>query len=141
MNKRSNGAFSAVSFALCASLFLLAPASPLHANASDPKSLEPSRVGDPGSRVTRDRTGVIPTEDGKTLRLTTDLGSVKVIALDPGSAMAVRYTVHIETDARGSAAEHLLDRYVLTAKATPAGVDINGTLPPQMGRSSSVGAQ
>ena len=98
-------------------------------------------MGDPGPRVSKDRTGVIPTEDGKTLRLTTDLGSVKVIALDPGSAMAVRYTVHIETDARGSAAEHLLDRYVLTAKATPAGVDINGTLPPQMGRSSGVGAQ
>ena len=46
-----------------------------------------------------------------TLRLTTDLGSVNIVPLEAGAAPVVRYTVHIETDARGPAAltMHLLE--------------------------------
>lgn len=139
MNTQSNRRLSLIVSALSATLFLLGSAALSYPRASEPKSIEPSKVGEPGPRVSKDRTGVIPTEDGKTLRLTTDLGSVKIIALDPVSAMAVRYTVHIETDAHAPAAERLLDRYSLTAKVTPTGVDINGALPAQMGRSA--GAQ
>src|SRR5262249_6866840 len=139
MNAQSNRRLSLIVSALSTTLFLLDSTAPSYAKASEPKCIEPSKVGDPGPRVSRDRTGVIPTEDGKTLRLTTDLGSVKIVLVEPGSATAVRYTVHIETDARATSAERLLDRYSLMAKATPTGVDINGALPVQVGRSA--GAQ
>src|SRR5262249_54695006 len=113
MNAQSNRRLSLIVSALSTTLFLLDSTAPSYAKASEPKCIEPSKVGDPGPRVSRDRTGVIPTEDGKTLRLTTDLGSVKIVLVEPGSATAVRYTVHIETDARATSAERLLDRYSL----------------------------
>ena len=81
------------------------------------------------------------TTDGLTLRLTTDLGSVKIVPLEAGSAPLVRYAVHIETDVRAPLAQHLLDHYSLIAKATPAGVEITGNLPPQFARFTASGAQ
>jgi TonB family protein len=112
------------------------------ASGAERASVEPAKPGDPPApRVSVDRNGVVPTEDGLTLRLTTDLGSVKIVPLEPGSASVVRYSVHIETDARASLAEHLLDHYSLAAKATSTGVEINGALPPQIAHSSATGAQ
>jgi len=118
----------------------LAPA--LRAAGTQPASMEPAKPADPNPpRVSADRTGVLETKDGLTLRLTTDLGSVRIVPLEAGVSAAVRYSVHIETDARGKLGERLLDHYSLTAKATSAGVDINGTLPPQIARASATGAQ
>jgi TonB family protein len=91
--------------------------------------------------VAADRTGSLPTKDAATLHLTADLGSVRVVVLPPGIAPEVRYSVHIETDARSPLAEHLLDRYGLSARNVPDGVEIAGTLPPQLSRASSNGAQ
>ena len=91
--------------------------------------------------VAADRTGSIVTKDAATLHLTADLGSVRVISLPPGASPEVRYSVHIETDARSPLADHLLDRYALTARNVPDGVEITGTLPPQLSRASSNGAQ
>jgi len=82
------------------------------------------------------RAGVIDTNDGLLLRLTTDLGSVKILQLEPGASSVVRYTVHIETDARGSAAQQLLDSYSLKAKSTNYGVEITSALPQQAARST-----
>jgi hypothetical protein len=111
------------------------------ATSIDPAPIEPTKPGEPSAgRVAADRNGSLPTRDGLTLRLTTDLGSVKIVPLPPGAPPVVRYTVHIETDARASLAQRLLGRYSLTAEATDAGVEINGTLPPTA-RSSSTGTQ
>jgi hypothetical protein len=111
------------------------------ATSIDPAPIEPTKPGEPSAgRVAADRNGSLPTRDGLTLRLTTDLGSVKIVPLPPGAPPVVRYTVHIETDARASLAQRLLGRYSLTAAATDAGVEINGTLPPTA-RSSSAGTQ
>jgi TonB family protein len=140
MNIRSTRPLLAIAPALCANLLLFVPIAASHASRSERRSVELAKSAEPGPRVTTDRTGIIPTEDGRTLRLTTDLGSVKIVSLEPGSPRAVRYTVHIETNARASAAEHLLNHYSLTAKATPTGVDINGALPTQMGH-AGVGVQ
>src|SRR4030088_127195 len=87
------------------------------------------------------RTGVLETQDGLTLRLNADLGSVHIITLEAGAAPAVRYTVRIETDARPQQAQALLDKYVLRAKATGAGVEMEGALPPQAARAAASGAQ
>jgi hypothetical protein len=112
------------------------------ARAIDPVPVEPAKPGEPsGARVAADRTGSLPTKDGLTLHLATDLGSVKIVSLPAGAPPVVRYTVHLETDARAPLAGRLLDRYSLTAQAGEAGVEINGTLPAQMARSSAAGVQ
>lgn len=107
------------------------------ADAKEPAPLEHTKPADPGSQhATIVRSGVLGTRDSLTLRLITDLGSVNIVLLDPASPPVVRYTVHIETDAHGSAAQMLLDSYSLKAKTAPSGVEITGTLPPQAARSA-----
>jgi len=124
---------TAIHFAplLCAAA-LLAPS--MTSGTREPATPAPelTKPGDPTlARFSANRTGSLQTSDGLTLRLATDLGSVKIVPLESGSAPAVRYAVHIETDARAPLAQHLLDHYSLNAKATPAGVEITGNLPPQ----------
>src|SRR5258708_2621425 len=100
-------------------------------------AIEHSQPPEPGSQhATADRSGVLATKDGLTLKLTTDVGSVNIAQLDPGAAPVVRYAVHIETDARGSGAQRLLDVYSLKAKSNNSGVEIAGMLPPQAARSA-----
>jgi TonB family protein len=62
---------------------------------------------------------------------------VRIVTLEPGVPPVVRYTAHIETDARAPLAQNLLDRYSLTAKATASGVEIIGASPSQAGRSGA----
>jgi TonB family protein len=100
-----------------------------------------NKPGEPAPRISEDRTGSLQTSDGLTLRLSTDLGSVKIVPLEAGSAPLVRYAVHIETDVRAPLAQHLLDHYLLSAKATPSGVEITGNLPPQLAHFTASGAQ
>jgi TonB family protein len=90
----------------------------------------------PGAHSSVVRSGVLETRDALTLRLTTDLGSVRILQLEAGAAPVVRYTVHIETDARNPVAQQLLDNYVLKARSTNYGVEITGTLPAQAPRST-----
>jgi TonB family protein len=75
------------------------------------------------------RTGAFPTSDGLTLHVRTDLGSVEVQALPPGTPPQVRYTVNVETDAAGSTGKKLLDAYVLAASTSPTGIELTGSLP------------
>jgi len=126
---------------LCAIVFFVA-ASPAGSREHTRRGVELTKAGDPaGSRTSTDRTGSLPTSQGLTLRLNTDLGSVKIVPQDANAAPVVQYAVHIETDARVALAQHLLDRYSVIAKATPAGVEITGTLPPQMAHSANSAAQ
>ena len=112
------------------------------APASDPALTEPVKNPEPGpAHFSAERTGVIETKEKLTLRLTTDLGSVRVVLLDPSDAPVVRYSVHIETDARSSLAQKLLANYSLRAKATPGGVEIAGALPSAAQRNAASGAQ
>src|SRR5216683_736299 len=123
---------TAIHFArlLCAAV-LLAPSTTSGTREPGIAAPELTKPGEPTPRVSADRTGSLQTSDGLTLRLTTDLGSVKIVPLENGSASVVRYAVHIETDARAPLAQHLLDHYSLSAKSTSAGVEITGNLPPQ----------
>jgi TonB family protein len=116
---------------LCAAV-LLAPSMASGTREPGAAALELTKPGEPTQpRVSDSRTGFVQTLDGLTLRLTTDLGSVKIVPLESGSTPVVRYAVHIETDARAPLAQHLLDHYSLVAKSTSAGVEITGSLPPQ----------
>ncbi len=120
-------------------VFFLAPLAPpvFAAEAREAAAIEHTQPADPGSQhASVVRTGVLSTKDALTLRLTTDLGSVNIVQLEAGAAPVVRYTVRIETDARNSAAQQLLDSYSLKAKSISSGVEINGMLPPQAARSA-----
>jgi TonB family protein len=137
--KTASGRFRALSriaFALVVSGTLW-PSQGLVANAIDPDPRDPVLPGEPGPRASVDRSGTLQTRDGQTLHLTTDVGSVRIVALEPGAPPAVRYSVHIETDARAPLAESLLEHYSLTARATATGVEIIGASPAQTGRSGA----
>jgi TonB family protein len=126
-------------FHILAILFFLAALAPpvFAAEAKEPAATERTQPSEPGSQhASVVRSGMLGTKDGLTLRLTTDLGSVTVVPLEAGAAPVVRYTVHIETDARGPAAQLLLDTYTLKAKSVSSGVEITGMLSPQAARSA-----
>ena len=138
MNRKFTNAHSTVLWSAMLAIALLAPV----ARAGESLGNDPVKNNDVTlPHVAADRTGSIPTKDTATLHLTADLGSIRVMTLPPGVAPEVRYAVHIETDARTPLAEHLLDRYGLLTRTVPDGVEITGTLPPQLSRPSSNGAQ
>jgi len=134
--KSSSGAVTGVPRIALSLIFsaALLPGMASSANSFEPHSIEPAVPGDPGPRASVDRSGTLQTSDGLTLHLATDLGSVRIIALEPGAPPMVRYSAHIETDARTPLAQNLLDHYSLTAKTTAYGVEIIGASPSQAGR-------
>ena len=81
--------------------------------------------------VSAERSGTIPTSEGLTLHVTTDLGSVNIQKQPTGSPRAIHYSVHIETDAREPLATKLLQNYALAAASNASGVTITGTIPQQ----------
>ena len=95
----------------------------------------PATLG--GAHVSRDLNGVFDTQENLTLRLNADLGSVHILPLERGASPVVRYSVHIETDAREPLASQLLEHYVLSAKNLPSGIEITGSLPSQVSRSAN----
>ena len=114
----------------CLFFFATIPAMALSATEPGVHVVVAERATEPGGRhVTRDLNGVLSTGENLTLKLNTDLGSVRIVPLQSGAMPEVRYSVHIETDARGSAAAQLLDRYALDAENTPSGTEITGNLP------------
>src|SRR5882757_8087340 len=105
--------------------------------AEDPAAIivEPAKGTEPGGgHFSKDLNGVLQTSENLTLHLNTDLGSVHVVPLQKGTTPAVRYSVHIETDARQPLATQLLERYVLNARSLSTGTEITGNLPQQVAR-------
>src|SRR5271168_5263441 len=90
------------------------------AGPGDPGNNPPAPVAITGAatHVTAERNGALTTADGLTLRVNTDMGSVRIVPLENGAAPVVRYLVHLETDAREPQATTLLTNYVLKAKNT-----------------------
>ena len=100
-----------------------------------PIIVEPERPAPGAPHVARDLNGVLESKENLTLRVNADLGSVHIVSLERGASPTVRYTVHIETDAREPLASQLLEHYLLSAKSTASGIEITGNLPPQLSRS------
>src|SRR5216684_4519114 len=108
--------------------------------AKDPAAIivEPAKGTAPGgAHFSRDLNGVLQTSENLTLRLNTDLGSVHVVPLQKGAAPVVRYSIHIETDARDPLATQLLEHYILNARNSPSGIEITGNLPQQVSRGAN----
>jgi 2-methylcitrate dehydratase PrpD len=95
-------------------------------------SASAANTGQPASqRAALDRSGVLATREGLTLKFTGDEGSVKIVTLERGAAPVVRYSVHVETDLRINQAQQILERYSVSARTSPSGVEIVSALPPQ----------
>ena len=117
---------------------MLLAAAPAAFAAPEPRDPAPIPTG---PRAFVERNGTLQTEDGLKLRVTADLGSVRVFTLAPGEAPTVRYTVRVETDAPSPLAEQLLAQYSLTTKTTPGGVQLTGALRPRSARGRAAEAQ
>jgi TonB family protein len=76
-----------------------------------------------------DRSGEIAAGTASAFILAADLGSVQIRTVTPDANPMVRYSVHLETDARQPSAQALLDKYSLTARQTPNGILLSSTLP------------
>lgn len=138
IEKSSSEAMRRAKMAHGGAIFVAAFASALLASplvcAREPAAEYSFSGSDPGApHAFVDRSGVLDTREGLALRLNTDLGSVRIVPLERGERPVVRYTVHIETDARGRAAQQLLARYSLSGESTADGAEITGSLPPDAG--------
>jgi TonB family protein len=133
--------FSLSFLSVAAALLSFAIFSPQSSAARDPVASawpDPTKAGEPATpHLAAERSGAFETKNGLTLRLSADLGSVRVVPVELGAAPVVRYSVHIETDARAPLAQSLLDKYTVRTKASSAGVDIEGALPPQAARGAA----
>jgi TonB family protein len=93
-------------------------------------TITPCAAGENGPpHASADHSGEIAAGSANTFILAADLGSVQIQTLPQGANPVVRYSVHLETDARQPVAQSLLDKYSLTARQTRDGILLSGTLP------------
>jgi TonB family protein len=76
-----------------------------------------------------DRTGELPVGDARTFSLIADMGSVHILPQPAGAPPAVRYTVHLETDAHEPLSQTLFNHYILNSRDTRGTITLNGLLP------------
>lgn len=79
--------------------------------------------------ISADRSGELPAGDARTFSLMADMGSVHILPQPAGSPPAVRYTVHLETDAHEPLSQMLFNRYVLNFREARGRIALNGMLP------------
>ncbi len=112
--------------------WLVAAVAVLCLPAASGRARQQSAPGE-GRRLVEEKTGTLTTRDALRLRLVTDLGNVRIFTDSPSGQ--VSYRVRIETDSRESGAQNLLKQYQLTARSTPAGVELLGQAAPmELGR-------
>jgi TonB family protein len=76
-----------------------------------------------------DRTGELPAGNARTFSLIADMGSVHILPQPAGAPPAVRYTVHLETDAHEPLSQTLFSRYILNFRDVRGTITLNGLLP------------
>jgi len=91
-----------------------------------PRPPKPPGTTAESRRLTEEKVGTLPTHEGLRLRLAADLGDVRILTQNSDQ---VSYKVRIEVDAREPGAAEVLKRYSLTARNTPAGVQLTGEVP------------
>ena len=76
-------------------------------------------------RLVQEKTGVLTTRDTLRLRLQTDIGNIRVKTQNSGQ---VSYRVRIETDSSQPGARKLLEQFAVSARTTPDGALIRGSV-------------
>jgi TonB family protein len=93
-------------------------------------TITPRAAGENGPpHASADHSGEIAAGSANAFILAADLGSVQIQTEPPAPNPVVRYSVHLETDARQPVAQALLEKYSLTARQTREGILLSGTLP------------
>ena len=87
------------------------------------------KAGNAPPHASADRSGELPAGSARTFTLMADMGSVHILPQPAGAAPAVRYTVHLETDAHEPLSQTLFSRYILSFRNVGGTLTLNGLLP------------
>jgi TonB family protein len=87
------------------------------------------KAGNVPPHASADRSGELPAGSARTFSLIADMGSVHILPQPAGAPPAVRYTVHLETDAHEPLSQALFSRYVLNFRDFRGTIALNGLLP------------
>jgi TonB family protein len=99
------------------------PSDPAAAFAGNPAGPDPSGNV---SEISAEKSGIIPTKNGRCLRLNLELGNVHVVT---DESSQVSYRALVKVDSRDPGAREFLRRFTLTARQTPWGVVLEGKAP------------
>jgi TonB family protein len=77
-------------------------------------------------KLTAEKSGTIPTKDGRSLRVNVELGDVRVIT---DESARISYHATVEADSRDPGAEEFLQHFTMEARETPWGVALDAKLP------------
>jgi TonB family protein len=124
----------------CVALALAVMPSPIlarrHSYRADPEARDSATflIEDPSGRVLREnsqkisaeKSGEIPTKDGRTLRVNVELGNVQVFT---DESSRISYRAFVEADSRDPGAEEFLRQFSFGAQQTPWGVALDGKVP------------
>ena len=125
-----------------AALLLTALPAPLlarrHSYRADPVPRDPAALLiealssiDPAEnfpKLSAEKSGTIPTPDGRSLRVNVDLGNVQVFT---DESAQISYHAIVEADTRDPGAEEFLRQFNFIARQTPWGVALDGKVPGQ----------
>src|SRR5258708_3766211 len=87
------------------------------------------KAGNVPPHAPADRSGELPAGSARAFALMADMGSVHILPQPAGAAPAVRYTVHLETDAHEPLSQTLFSRYILSFRNLFGTLTLNGILP------------
>ena len=82
-------------------------------------------ANDPAT-ATVEKSGTLPTTEGRHLRLSTELGNIRIFTDGNG---AVAYRVVGEAEPLDSRSQQFLSEFVLTPRPTPSGIRLDGQMP------------
>ncbi|MGA7794943.1 MAG: TonB family protein [Candidatus Acidiferrales bacterium] len=107
-----------------------------HSYRADPGPRDPAAVliedpsaSDPAENYTKlsaEKSGVIPTKDGRSLRVNVELGNVRVFT---DESAQISYRAIVEADSRDPGAEEFLKQSNFSARQTHWGVALDGKVP------------
>jgi TonB family protein len=89
----------------------------------DPSGFDPAENF---PKLTAEKSGTIPTKDGRSLRVNVDLGNVQVFT---DESSQISYHAIVEVDSRDPGAKEFLQHISFIARQTPWGVALNGKVP------------
>ena len=107
-----------------------------HSYRADPQPRDPAAIliEDPSnsglsenfSKLTAEKSGTVPTKDGRSLRVNVELGNVQVFTDD---SARISYHAIVEANSRDPGAEEFLRQFNFIARQTPWGVALEGKVP------------
>jgi protein TonB len=99
------------------------PRDPAAVLIEDPSAFDPAENF---PKLSAEKSGAIPTKDGRSLRVNVELGNVQVFT---DESAQISYRAIVEADSRDPGAEEFLRQFDFIARQTPWGVALDGKMP------------